>query len=211
MYVFRCFAVFSEFAFEWRTKAISDQILSSNIDTKFQDDEIVRTICQQKNLHFFPSTKKKVRYNSLLLRMNQKLKCIFIEREIFFLLRFSHFVRYEKFVHKTEHKIIRMIRLKWSNILSKIKSGALRSNSNEITVLPKRNIKKKCVKTRKKIVEKNSIVKLKRHYGARQETGIIDSLSKNATVRCRTHFLLNFRVLISGRRTSCASNALWVY
>lgn len=42
-----------------------------------------------------------MRFNLLLLRMNQKLKCIFIEREnfLFFLT-----VRYEKIVHETEKK-----------------------------------------------------------------------------------------------------------
>lgn len=49
---------------------------------------------------------EKVRFKLFLMRMNQKLKCIFTEREIFlsFSLYFSSVisVRYEKIVHETE-------------------------------------------------------------------------------------------------------------
>lgn len=39
------------------------------------------------------------------MRMNQKLKCIFTEREIFLFASLSrNFVRYEKIVHETEKR-----------------------------------------------------------------------------------------------------------
>lgn len=50
---------------------------------------------------------KCVSIHSLLMRMNQKLKCIFTERENFLFASLSrNFVRYEKIVHETEKEII---------------------------------------------------------------------------------------------------------